>query len=212
MQAGIGRPGAEGLIDRLRGLSPSWETSERQARQIAEKQARVLLAEAGVAAPPVPSEIVGGLEGVHIHQLPETTVAQLLSASQATASGGDILVDGALPRTEQRLALFHELKHIIDGGHTTSAPREPGSAVCAEFALAVLMPAAWVHADWKSGERDPIALAERYDVPIEAVEQRLCSLRLITRRPRRCQPIACQWHISGPTQQRRRTSVAIGAT
>jgi Zn-dependent peptidase ImmA (M78 family) len=196
-RVGRGRPQAVRLVQRLRDLTPPWAISERQARQIAERQAKLLLAEANITTPPVPTEIVSRLDGIHVYSLPEIPVKGLLGASKPSAKGGDILIDGTLPLAEQRVTLLHELKHIIDGGHATQLDtrgrRSSGEQLCTEFALEVLMPAAWLRADWNDGKRNPTELAERYQVPVEALEQRLYTLGLVKRRPRRHR-ITCQWH------------------
>lgn len=177
----------------MRDLTPPWAISQRRARQITERQARLLLADAGITAPPVPTEIVSRLDGVHVYPLTEMPVKGLLSASKPTARGGDILIDGTLAITEQRITLLHELKHIIDGGHATQAHTH---GLCNEFASQVLMPAAWLRADWSAGNQDVTALAERYQVPVEAVQQRLHSLGLNKQQPQRTRPNTCQWQPS----------------
>lgn len=183
------------MIPHLRALTPAWPISRREARWIAERQARLLLADAGITTPPVPERIVSDLSGVRVYPLTKMPIEGLLSASQPNANGGDILIDATLPMAEQRLTLMHELKHIIDGGHATKlrtrGRRSCGEQLCTEFAFGVLMPASWLRADWNDGKRDPPELAERYQVPVEAVERRLYGLGLVKRRPRqRHQPCA----------------------
>lgn len=121
-------------------------------------------------------------------------VKGLMSASQPSSSGGDILIDSTLPRSERRVALLHELKHLIDGGHTTElqASRDH-DAVCTDFALGVLIPASWLRADWNAGHRNVCELAERYQVPEETMQHRLYTLGLHRRRPPSRQRIYCQW-------------------
>lgn len=196
-RAGHGRPYKASLVQHLRDLTPPWAISERKARHITEQQARLLLAETGAATPPVPTEIVSRLDGIAVYPLPEIPVRGLLGASKPTARGGDILIDARLPIPEQRITLLHELKHIIDGGHATQlhtrGRRSGGEQLCTEFALQVLMPAPWLHADWNDGQRGVTALAERYQVPVEAVEQRLHMLGLRQHPTRRLRRHYCQW-------------------
>lgn len=186
------------LIQRLRDLTPPWAISERKARHIAERQARLLLAEAGITTPPVPTEIVSRLDGIHVYPLPEIPVKGLLGASKPNNRGGDILLDSTLPIAEQRITLLHELKHIIDGGHATQLHQRgrssTGEHLCTEFAFQVLMPARWLRDDWNNGQRDTTELAERYQVPVDAVQQRLHALGLAKHRPRAGERITCQWH------------------
>ncbi len=196
-RVGATGPQATRLVKRLRALSPAWSISRREAHWIAEQQARLLLTEAGITAPPVPERIVSELAGVNVYPLPQMPVKGLLGASKPSGRGGDILIDSTLPLTERRVTLMHELKHIIDGGHTTKlrqlGSQTSGEGLCTDFALSVLMPAPWLRADWQAGHRSVSALAERYQVPAEAVAHRLHALGLLKRRPRRRGRSYCQW-------------------
>lgn len=182
-------------------MTPRWPISGREARWIAEQQADLLLAESGITEPAVPDTIVTALDGVTVYPLAKMPVEGLLSASQPTEQGGQILIDGALPRAEQRLTLLHELKHIIDNGHHATLPRTQG--VCADFAMNALTPATWLHADWQNGRQSPHELAEHYQVPVEAMERRLHDLGLRTMRPPPRRPTArCQWQPANKPKRR----------
>lgn len=198
---GRGRPSKASLVQRMRDLTPPWAISEKRARWIAERQAKLLLADAGVTTPPVPTEIVSRLDGIHVYPLPEISVKGLLGASKPSTRGGDILIDCGSPGPEQRIALLHELKHIIDGGHTTRMHQRGrcsnGEQLCTEFAFDVLMPAAWLRNDWNKGQRAAAKLAERYQVPVEAVERRLHALGLTKHHPKARHRTTCQWHPQG---------------
>jgi Zn-dependent peptidase ImmA (M78 family) len=202
--------GTTRLVKRLRALSPSWSISRREARWIAEQQAKLLLAEAGITAPPVPERIVTDLDGVRVYPLAQVPVKGLLGASKPNGRGGDILIDSTLPQAERRVTLMHELKHIIDGGHTTKlrqlGSQTGGERLCTDFALSVLMPAPWLRADWQAGHRSVSALAERYQVPVEAVAQRLHALGLSKGRPRRRSRSYCQWQPHTKNINERRTT------
>jgi Zn-dependent peptidase ImmA (M78 family) len=126
-------------------------------------------------------------------------VPGLLGASKPNEHGGDILIDCALPLTEQRVTLLHELKHVIDGGHQAklrvNVSQRGGEGLCTAFALNVLMPADWLRRDWLDGIRSISALAERYQVPVEGLEHRLHGLGLLPKtRQQRAQQARCQWH------------------
>ncbi len=197
--AGVGftGPTQTRLVKRLRALSPPWSISRREARWIAEQQAKLLLTEAGITAPPVPERIVSELYGVTVYPMAQMPVKGLLGASKPNSRGGDILIDSRLPLAERRVTLMHELKHIIDGGHTTKL-RQAGSqtsseALCTDFALSVLMPAPWLRADWQAGNHNVRALAEHYEVPVEAVAHRLHTLGLRQHPKRRLLRSYCQW-------------------
>jgi Zn-dependent peptidase ImmA (M78 family) len=198
----LARVGASGpqttrLVKRLRALSPAWSISRREAYWITEQQAKLLLNEAGITAPPVPERIVSDLAGVNIYPLAQMPVKGLLGASKPSGRGGDILIDSSLPLAERRVTLLHELKHIIDGGHTTKlrqlGSQNTGEALCTDFALSVLMPAPWLRADWQAGHHDLATLAERYQVPAEAVSHRLHTLGLRQHPKRRLLRSYCQW-------------------
>jgi Zn-dependent peptidase ImmA (M78 family) len=197
------------LVRRLRALTPTWRISRREARWVAERQAKLLLAEAGITAPPVPDWIVTELDGISIYLLERMPVKGLLGVSRPNSYGGDILIDSNLPSPERRVTLMHELKHIIDGGHTAKA-RHTGShtaseGLCTDFALSVLIPAHWLRADWQEGQRDIDTLAERYQVPVEDMVHRLHTLGLASHPPRRGRRARCHWQSHGNHTKERRT-------
>ena len=167
--------------------------SRREARWIAERQAQLLLADAGITSPPVPERIVSELAGVRVHLLAQMPVEGLLSASQPSDHGGDILIDNALPNCERRMALLHELKHLIDGEHMTELSSRDHEVACTDFALGVLIPAAWLRTDWQAAHRDVGKLAERYEVPAQAMRHRLYKLGLCRDLPPSQRRLYCQW-------------------
>jgi len=196
-------------VQRLRALTPPWSVSRREAHWIAEQQAKLLIAEAGITVPPVPETVVTNLDGVSVYPLAPMPVKGLMGVSKPSSRGGDILIDSTLPSAERRVTLLHELKHLIDGGHTTR-PRQAGSqdsheGLCTDFALSVLIPASWLRADWQAGHRSISALAERYQVPAEAMRHRLHTLGLHRRAPPARRHIYCQWqpHIKNNAKERR---------
>jgi Zn-dependent peptidase ImmA (M78 family) len=196
-RVGTTGPKTPRLVRRLRALTPPWSVSRREARWVAEQQAKLLLNEAGITDPPVPETVVTDLDGVTVYPLAQVPVKGLMGVSKPNSRGGDILIDSTLPPAEQRVTLLHELKHIIDGGHTTR-PRQAGShssseGLCTDFALSVLMPGPWLRADWQAGHRSISTLAERYEVPAEAIVHRLHTLGLLKRRPRHRRRSYCQW-------------------
>lgn len=210
MRARVGTTGPQAprLVQRLRALTPAWAITRREARWVAEEQAKLLLTETGITAPPVPERIVTELYGVTLYPLAQVPIKGLMGVSKPTSRGGDILIDSALPTPERRVTLLHELKHIIDGGHT-ARPRQAGShssseGLCTDFALSVLMPATWLYADWLAGNRDLALLAERYQVPIHDIAHRLRILGLSQGTPHRHQRRPrCQWQLHN-TEERRK--------
>lgn len=204
---GVGATGPRStrLLRRLRAMTPAWSITRREARWIAERQARLLLADAGVTAPPVPERIATELSGVRVYPLPQMPVKGLLGASRPNARGGDILIDATLPLPERRVTLMHELKHIIDGGHTTRLHQRGSQTsregLCTDFALSLLMPAPWLRADWQAGQRSVRALAARYQVPTEAVSHRLHILGLRQHPTGRLRRHYCQWQPHTPAHR-----------
>lgn len=143
--------------------------------------------------------IVTDIDGIDVYLLPEMPVPGLLGASKPNKHGGDILIDCALPLTEQRVTLLHELKHVIDGGHQAklraSGSQRGGEGLCTGFALNVLTPEDWLRRDWLDGIRSLSALAERYQVPVEGMAHRLRGLGLL-KRVRADSPLPlCQWQV-----------------
>lgn len=206
---GSTRPQATRLVARLRALTPPWPVSRREARWVAERQAKLLLNATGITEPPIPERIVTDLDGVSVYPLTPMPVKGLMGVSKPSSRGGDILIDSTLPIAEQRVTLLHELKHIIDGGHTTRAhhagSQSSAEGLCTDFAMSVLMPAAWLRADWQAGQHDPDALAERYQVPVDAVAHRLHTLGLHQHKRRHHHRTYCQWQPHTPGTPKTRT-------
>lgn len=169
------------LLACLRALVPTWPVAPAERRWITERQAALLLLETGTLGPPVPNRVVTELDGITVtesEQLPDG----LLGASQARPDGGDILVSANLSPLEQRITIFHELKHVIDGGSAArarrTAYRDHCERSCEHFARAVLVPTATLHADWQAGHRGVAALARRYQVSESLMAARLHDLGL----------------------------------
>jgi Zn-dependent peptidase ImmA (M78 family) len=197
----------------LRSLTPAWPVSHPEARWVAEQQATLLITQTGITQPPVPARIVTALDGVNVYPLP-LPVKGLLGASRPSRHGGDILIDTTAPLPEQRVTLLHELKHIIDGGHTTrlrqTGSHRGGEGLCTDFAMSVLVPAPWLHADWQAGHRAVSALAERYQVPAETIEHQLHALGLLKQTRRHHRRAHCQWQTHVKNTKSGRTLIAKG--
>jgi Zn-dependent peptidase ImmA (M78 family) len=104
---------------------------------------------------------------------------------------------------------MHELKHIIDGGHTAKArhadSRTGSEGLCTDFALSVLIPAPWLRADWQTGQRNVSTLAERYQVPAQDMAHRLSVLGLSPHPPpRRGRRARCHWQTHPSTRKGRK--------
>jgi len=167
-RVGAARATKPALLARLRALEPTWPVAPAERRWITERQAALLLLKSDTLGPPIPNRVVTELEGITVtesEQLPKG----LLGASQA-------------PPLEQRVTIFHELKHVIDGlsaAHARRAShRNQCERSCEHFARAVLVPAAALHADWQAGHRRIPALARRYQVSESLMAARLHELGL----------------------------------
>lgn len=169
------------LLERLRALVPTWPVAPAERRWITERQAAMLLLKSGTLGPPVHNRVVTELEGITVTES-EQLPGGLLGASQARPDGGDILVSANLSPLEQRITLFHELKHVIDGGSAAharrTAHRDHCERSCEHFARAALIPTAALHADWQAGHRGVAALARRYQVSEPLMAARLHDLGL----------------------------------
>ena len=177
MNTGVGSldgvPPGKRLIERLRGLVPEWRTSMRDAKRLAETQAWVLLADAEVDQPPVPSRV--------IECFPEIAVSHregMEHSGRVSFDGKRWVIELSADETPERrrMTLFHELKHVIDDPldeviyQGDSKRREK---VADYFAAQVLIPKPWLKYDVTSGITDPGHLARRYCVSRAAMDAQL---------------------------------------
>jgi Zn-dependent peptidase ImmA (M78 family) len=178
------------LLGRLRELVPRRGLSPAEARQIAERQAAILLAETDIKAPSVPDEIVTGLPFVTVTHRPGFPTSGM--ATQ-TDSGWVIVLRAEEAKVRQRFSMLHELKHLLDDPfiewlYPTKngySPEDRAERICDYFAACVLMPKMWVKRDWAGGGIQDIAkLARRYRVSQVAMAVRLSELRLLPPTPR----------------------------
>ncbi|HTZ85562.1 MAG TPA: ImmA/IrrE family metallo-endopeptidase [Solirubrobacteraceae bacterium] len=181
---------AAGLLARLRGLVPRRGLSPAEARQVAERQAAILLAAAGVNAPAVPDSVVSDQPFVTITRRPGFPTSGM--ATQ-TDSGWVIVLRAEEAKVRQRFSMIHEFKHVLDDPfiewlYPTKnglGPEDRAERICDYFAACVLMPKMWVKRDWAGdGIQDIARLARRYRVSQVAMAVRLSELRLLPPTPR----------------------------
>lgn len=167
------RPFHRPLIEKLRALVPEWRTSMRDAKRLAETQAWVLLAEAGIDDPPIPAEI--------LRLFPEVAVTHredMDHSGKVTWDGERWLIELSGDETPERrrMTLFHELKHVIDDPldeEIYQADHKRREKVADYFAAQVLMPKPWLKYDVSRGVRDVDRLAHRYRVSKAAMTAQL---------------------------------------
>jgi hypothetical protein len=179
-----------GLLARMRELVPRRGLSPAEARQVAERQAAILLAHAGIDKPAVPESIVTDLPFLAVTHRPGFPTSGM--ATQ-TDSGWVIVLRAEETKARQRFSLIHEFKHVLDDTfiewlYPTKngySPEDRAERICDYFAACVLMPRMWVKRDWASGGIQDIArLARRYRVSQVAMAVRLSELHLLPPTPR----------------------------
>jgi Zn-dependent peptidase ImmA (M78 family) len=179
-----------GLLQRLRALVPRRGLSPAEARQIAERQAAVLLGSAGIDAPGVPDSLITDLSFVAVTRRPGFPTSGM--ATQ-TDSGWVIVLRAEEAKVRQRFSMFHEFKHVLDDPFIEwmyptkhgQSPEDRAERICDYFAACVLMPKMWVKRDWAGGGiQDIDRLARRYHVSQVAMAVRLSELRLLPPTPR----------------------------
>jgi hypothetical protein len=178
------------LLGRLRDLVPHRGLSPAEARHIAERQAALLLAHAGIQRPAVPESVIGDLPFVTVTRRPGFPTSGM--ATQ-TETGWVIVLRAEEAKVRQRFSLIHEFKHILDdpfiewlyptrGGYS---PEDRAERICDYFAACVLMPRMWIKRDWAGGGiQDIDRLARRYHVSRIAMAVRLAELKLLPPTPR----------------------------
>jgi Zn-dependent peptidase ImmA (M78 family) len=179
-----------GLLARLRELVPRRGLSPAEARQVAERQAAILIAYAAVEKPAVDESIVTDLPFLAVTHRPGFPTSGM--ATQ-TDSGWVIVLRAEEAKVRQRFSLIHEFKHVLDDPfiewlYPTKngySPEDRAERICDYFAACVLMPKMWVKRDWASGGIQDIArLARRYRVSQVAMAVRLAELHLLPPTPR----------------------------
>lgn len=179
-----------GLLERLRALVPPRALTPSEAKLIAERQASILLANAQIDCPAVPSDLITDLPFVTVTHRPGFPTSGM--ATQ-TDSGWVIVLRAEEAKVRQRFSLAHEFKHVLDDpfieklypAHGGYSAHERAEWTCDYFAACLLMPRMWVKRDWAGGGiQDIDRLARRYRVSRLAMAVRLSELRLLPTVPR----------------------------
>jgi Zn-dependent peptidase ImmA (M78 family) len=178
------------MVD-LRSFVPRRALSSSEAVALAELQAAKLLKAAGITAPPVPvEELATELLGIRVVRRANWPGSGL---AVTVKDGWVVALRAEEAPVRQRFSLAHECKHILDDSHIEwlyphlrgGSSGDPVEDVCDLFAANLLMPRAWVKADWASrGIQDVGRLARRYEVSWSAMDYRLDQLGLQMPRPR----------------------------
>ncbi|HWY18463.1 MAG TPA: ImmA/IrrE family metallo-endopeptidase [Solirubrobacteraceae bacterium] len=184
------QPTTTGLLARLREVVPRRGLSPAEAKLIAERQATILLAHAGIEKPAVPEDIVTELPFLAVTHRPGFPTSGM--ATQ-TDSGWVIVLRTEEAKVRQRFSLIHEFKHILDDPfiewlyptRSGYSPEDRAERICDYFAACMLMPRMWIKRDWAGGGiQDIDRLARRYQVSRVAMAVRLSELRLLPPTPR----------------------------
>jgi hypothetical protein len=179
---------AKEALDALRSFVPRRTLSSSEAVALAELQAAKLLQVADVTGPPVPvEEVATELLGIQVVRRADWPGSGL---AVSVGTGWVVALKAEEAGVRQRFSLAHECKHILDDSHIDrlylGASEEWVEALCNLFAANLLMPRAWIKADWASrGIQDVGRLARRYEVSWSAMNYRLDQLGLQAPR-RRC--------------------------
>jgi Zn-dependent peptidase ImmA (M78 family) len=178
---------AREALDALRSFVPHRTLSQSEAVALAELQAAKLLKAADLTEPPVPvEELATELLNIRVVRRADWPGSGL---AVSVGTGWVVALKAEEASVRQRFSLAHECKHILDDSHIDrlylNASQQWVEALCNLFAANLLMPRAWVKADWASrGLQDVRRLARRYDVSYAAMAFRLDQLGLSYPRPR----------------------------
>lgn len=183
----------------LRALMPARAITWSEAHSIAERQATLLLELLHIDEPCVPQFVISSLPGIEIDRRTDWPTSGMAVEGP---HGWRIVIRSDEPRQRQRFSLAHEFKHVLDDpfrGHLfahldEARAQERAERLCNYFAACLLMPRAWLKADWSAGLQRPSDLARRYYVSTLAMSTRLSELGLTpparaTRRPRSPQAV-----------------------
>lgn len=171
------------VLAQLRALVPREPLRYTEALRIAEQQTNLLLRIAQVKEPPLPTDLIACLPPVTV--VAETRVP-VAGSAHWSGSTWVIVLNAGDSAAKQRLALAHELKHIID--HTTRSflyrgmpgmtAAEQAERAADYFAGCLLMPTRWLKAAWASDCRTAAQFARRFGAPASTAKARLVQVGL----------------------------------
>jgi Zn-dependent peptidase ImmA (M78 family) len=156
-----------------------------------EEAAAGLLDAAGRVGPPVADlRQLAALRGAV--RVTEDPLLRSQGLSYRSAEGAVIKLSATLPEPRKRFTLAHEIGHLYfqrddqhDPAHRAPAPQGPTRTEegwCQNFAGDLLMPPAWLRVELEDVDDPSIerlqALAQRYEVSIEALVHQLARRRL----------------------------------
>lgn len=187
--------GERSVLASLRLLIPVRQTDFAESLIIAELQANRLLLLTNTANGPMPPHLICQMPRIEVHHKALPTSG--MSFWDNNAQTWVIYLNASEPLTRQRFTLLHEYKHIIDHGRTDllytgsdvhTAARQAELAAD-YFAGCALMPKWLMKRARGAGLQTARALAEHFDVSVQAVEVRLAQLGLQAMHPSpRCAP------------------------
>lgn len=153
--------------------------------EVIEKLADKYLKMGKIAAPPVPSVLIGLFGGARSVEVRPVPLKYYHGAIWCTEDAWVVHLNTNDSPSTQRISLFHEAFHIL--AHNKSTPvfkkirsdKGAFNEVLAEnFAHCILMPQRWILKAWND-KKAPALMAELFEVPEEAMILRLKSLSLL---------------------------------
>jgi predicted transcriptional regulator len=189
------------IITEVQDIMPTRAVMLGEALILAEHQATVLLKRLGITHVPVDVFRLSTLPRIKVEVKPrhEMPVIAGLSETAEVAGvtrrfkGGTWLL--TINREDgpgwRRFSLAHEFKHVLDFlaldvvygtlGYGDEERRQTQiEQVCDHFAACFLMPRIVLRRAWACGIQDLEALAGQFNVPLDAMHDRLCYLGLTT--------------------------------
>lgn len=149
-----------------------------------ETLAEEYLARYGVLGPPVPSELIDAFDESSKIEVRFVPLKALHGAVWLLGREWVIQLNDRDPRCVRRYSMFHEAFHIAyrmayPAFNKAEARRTSFNEVLADhFATCFLMPKEWVEEYWPRVQ-DVRAMADRFDVPIRQMRERLNQLNLL---------------------------------
>src|SRR5579859_7765989 len=183
-------PIPSGLLPHLRRLAPKRALTYSESLTVAQLQARVLRELLGIDTLAMPLGWVSQLPRLTLEVVPAHTLDEGTSGLTTRKDGLYLVcINKNRPRVHRRFTLAHELKHVIDypyariwhaglGLEDAETASYRIERIADTFAANLLMPTLLVKRAWTHGLQNQRALAEVFEVSLDAIRIRLDHLGL----------------------------------